>query len=165
MDCSAPAADAGIFGVEALHGEAKSEQSAAIVSAKKDAPGSQAQSVLQKAQVQDNPCGRSGPHGPAAQRAIVKEETSAGQNADQAPRLSHPSTGIVDRHTGTHKQRSIAASGKPSRNGSSAYKGVTRHTTTGRFEAHLWDSSYARPKTVRCSFTRIVYLQMRSMLV
>lgn len=28
-------------------------------------------------------------------------------------------------------------------------RGVTRHSTTGRYEAHLWDSSYNRPKTVR----------------
>ena len=27
-------------------------------------------------------------------------------------------------------------------------RGVTRHSTTGRFEAHLWDSSWARPRTV-----------------
>ncbi len=29
--------------------------------------------------------------------------------------------------------------------------GVTRHSTTGRYEAHLWDSSWARPKTVSVS--------------
>ncbi len=31
---------------------------------------------------------------------------------------------------------------------SSAFRGVTRHSSTGRFEAHLWDSSCIRPKTV-----------------
>ncbi|KAK9831882.1 hypothetical protein WJX81_005087 [Elliptochloris bilobata] len=30
---------------------------------------------------------------------------------------------------------------------SSQYRGVTRHTTTGRYEAHLWDSSFERVKT------------------
>ncbi|CAK0755202.1 hypothetical protein CVIRNUC_002356 [Coccomyxa viridis] len=30
---------------------------------------------------------------------------------------------------------------------SSEFRGVTRHSTTGRFEAHLWDSSWARPRT------------------
>ncbi|KAL4440679.1 hypothetical protein ABPG77_000388 [Micractinium sp. CCAP 211/92] len=29
----------------------------------------------------------------------------------------------------------------------SAYRGVTRHRLTGRFEAHFWDSSYVRPQT------------------
>ena len=32
---------------------------------------------------------------------------------------------------------------------SSKFRGVTRHSTTGRFEAHLWDASSVRPKSVR----------------
>jgi len=39
-----------------------------------------------------------------------------------------------------HRQKSGA---------SSAFRGVTRHSTTGRYEAHLWDSSSIRPKSVR----------------
>ena len=31
---------------------------------------------------------------------------------------------------------------------SSKFRGVTKHSTTGRYEAHLWDSSSIRPKTV-----------------
>lgn len=30
----------------------------------------------------------------------------------------------------------------------SAYRGVTRHRLTGRYEAHYWDSSYVRPNVV-----------------
>ncbi|KAK9916453.1 hypothetical protein WJX75_002809 [Coccomyxa subellipsoidea] len=37
---------------------------------------------------------------------------------------------------------------------SSAFRGVTRHSTTGRYEAHLWDSSWSRPKTVKGGRTR-----------
>lgn len=31
----------------------------------------------------------------------------------------------------------------------SAYRGVTRHRLTGRYESHFWDSSYLRPNVVR----------------
>ena len=31
--------------------------------------------------------------------------------------------------------------------GTSKYKGVTKHSTTGRYEAHLWDSTFVRVKS------------------
>ena len=38
----------------------------------------------------------------------------------------------------------------------SAYRGVTRHRLTGRYEAHYWDSSYVRPNVV----SKVVYFQV-----
>ena len=40
------------------------------------------------------------------------------------------------------------ANGRGKLGGSSIYRGVTKHSTTGRYEAHLWDSASIRPKTV-----------------
>ena len=40
----------------------------------------------------------------------------------------------------SHRQKSGA---------SSPFRGVTRHSTTGRYEAHLWDSSSIRPKSLK----------------
>jgi hypothetical protein len=31
-------------------------------------------------------------------------------------------------------------------------EGVTRHSTTGRYEAHLWDAAAPRPKSVSSHF-------------
>ncbi|KAK9816340.1 hypothetical protein WJX74_004088 [Apatococcus lobatus] len=49
-------------------------------------------------------------------------------------------------------KRQAPTSGKRSRSncrehGSTEYKGVTRHSNTGRYEAHLWDADYVRPVT------------------
>lgn len=33
--------------------------------------------------------------------------------------------------------------------GTSKYKGVTKHSTTGRYEAHLWDSTFVRVKSYK----------------
>ena len=67
--------------------------------------------------------------------------------------------------------RSQPSTAKPPRRGpsivrgpkvgtSSKFRGVTKHSTTGRFEAHLWDSSSIRPKTVRhrpcCCTSRVM---------
>ena len=46
-------------------------------------------------------------------------------------------------------RRHPAATRAPKVGTSSKFRGVTRHSTTGRFEAHLWDSSSIRPKSVR----------------
>jgi AP2-like factor (ANT lineage) len=48
----------------------------------------------------------------------------------------------------THAQVEAATSdGMPPR--SSSYRGVTRHRWTGRYEAHLWDSSSQRVSTTK----------------
>lgn len=59
--------------------------------------------------------------------AVFSGSAAAGQAGKPAPALKH-------------RQKTGA---------SSAFRGVTRHSTTGRFEAHLWDSSSIRPKSVR----------------
>mmetsp|Transcript_22081 Transcript_22081/g.52792 ORF Transcript_22081/g.52792 Transcript_22081/m.52792 type:complete len:254 (-) Transcript_22081:842-1603(-) len=49
---------------------------------------------------------------------------------------------ITGQETTTHKKRS----GSP-RQGTSQFRGVTKHRTTGRFEAHFWDAAAPRPAT------------------
>lgn len=39
-------------------------------------------------------------------------------------------------------------SSKGSAASTSAFKGVTKHRSTGKYEAHLWDSSHVRPVKV-----------------
>ena len=37
--------------------------------------------------------------------------------------------------------------------------GVTRHSTTGRYEAHLWDAAAPRPKSVGSHFRCRAHIQ------
>lgn len=47
--------------------------------------------------------------------------------------------GLLPTHTSKIAPRSV----KPAAS-TSAFKGVTKHRSTGKFEAHLWDSSHKR---------------------
>lgn len=49
---------------------------------------------------------------------------------------------VKDKHSG-YGGKIIPRSSKPAAS-TSAFKGVTRHRSTGKFEAHLWDSSHIR---------------------
>ena len=69
--------------------------------------------------------------------------------------LSNPGTSIADSQD-TASQGAVATPaarggrqpGKPKVGGSSRFRGVTRHSTTGRYESHLWDANAVRPKQV-----------------
>ncbi|CAL5227421.1 g10381 [Coccomyxa viridis] len=67
-------------------------------------------------------------------RAVDSITASSNSDGAQLPGQAGPAT--------LKKRGSSFASSSP-------FRGVTRHSTTGRYEAHLWDSSWARPKTGR----------------
>lgn len=60
----------------------------------------------------------------------------------------------------THSKHKLAVKtpiSKPpakSKLSTSRYRGVTRHSTTGRYEAHLWDSTFVRAKASKGGRTR-----------
>ena len=74
---------------------------------------------------------------------------------DEYPPSQGPSPQAAATKKMKHIMKSTAYSGKSAKANSSredggftsAFKGVTKHKATGRFEAHFWDASYERPVT------------------
>ncbi|KAK9824107.1 hypothetical protein WJX72_007799 [[Myrmecia] bisecta] len=87
-----------------------------------------------------------------ADEALVSAPLTAGGSGYKTPTsASAPARSLS---SSSSEAAPYVPSRKPKRPGSSIYRGVTKHSTTGRFEAHLWDSSAIRPKTSRGGRTR-----------
>lgn len=87
---------------------------------------------------------------PAASSSEAKEDEADGDDAYE-PEMEHAA---ASKPRAASRKAKISAGGggggvgRSKVGGSSRFRGVTRHSTTGRYEAHLWDAAAVRPKVV-----------------
>ena len=75
-------------------------------------------------------------------------ETTAVSSASDCVRIGEARSGQQAGRAAKPQRRHPATVRAPKVGTSSKFRGVTKHSTTGRYEAHLWDSSSIRPKNV-----------------
>lgn len=90
-----------------------------------------------------------GKHGAACEDAlaIVHVSSEKYQDSRQIGKIKANKVEGIDSSAAGVSQKT-GNSGKYGKT-TSAYRGVTKHRLTQRFEAHFWDSSYIRKKPVR----------------
>ena len=76
----------------------------------------------------------------ASQAFLATLHSHGGAGISGAVEHGGGGTGMVKKHACRNKNSNPATAGKRS----SAYRGVTRHRWTGRYEAHLWDAACER---------------------